>query len=200
MAEQKKPPLGEATTRQSVSIVMGDELTTGFPSGVSYATYRAMRKDPTIALARGLIGAAALAGSWSVEADDDAPDDSVSLIGDIFPSMREQIMEHAVFGGVDFGWGGFEKVFAERGGRIILHKAKPLLPDITTIMVTSDTGAFDGYRQVHAVTGQYVRLTTDKCLHIPSRVEGTQWYGTPLLENARTVCETWQTADKGAAA
>jgi len=204
LASQTGKPkhLAELTTAQVVSYVsmIGGDLPRSLPSGVTYQTYRDLRKDPTIALARSMLAASVLSGSWSIEADDDVPDDMVALIDDTFMSMREQIMEPAVlFGDVDFGWQGYEKVFEEDGGKVILKKLKPLLHDITTIQIEKETGVFAGYKQVNSSTGQDIILTADKCLHIAFRVEGTQWYGSPLLENARSVCTKWTDADAGAA-
>jgi len=195
----KKPKLGELTSSQLVSYTfVGDTMYRRFPSGVTYQTYRDLRRDPTIAMARGLLGAAVLAAGWSIESDEDTPKDVVKLIDEDFMPIREQLVEAAIFGGVDYGWQGFEKVFEADGGAIRLAKMKPLLPDITTIKIDAATGAFAGYEQVRP-DGQTVLLPLENCLHIAFRVEGTQWHGESLLENARAIQEKWDAADTSAA-
>ena len=161
----------------------------------SYATYRTIRRDPTIALARTLAAAPILIGGWTVEADDDVPDERKDLIADwVFP-MRDHIMETALlFGHVDFGWQSYEKIFEYKDGRIVLKKLKPLLPDITQIMVASSTGAFAGLYQ----SRDDLTLSLAKSLLISFRVEGTNWYGEGLLEGVRLTYNKWADADTGA--
>lgn len=198
------PEIRELTPPQLVGVRYGSSTTPGQSELVSsnpatYKDYREIRKDPTVALARSCMGMAVLAGAWSVEADDDAPEGAEDLVYDLV-EMREAIMEPAVYAGIDYGWWGAEKVFAVEDGLVRLHKLKSLLPDLTTILIDEMTGAYRGYQQTHATTGALIKLDTTKCLHIGYRVEGTQWYGYPLLENVRLVQKKWDTADKGAEA
>jgi len=190
---------GEKTKQQLISSTVGyPYLRRELPTGVSYKTYRDIRKDPTVALGRRLVTSAVLAGSWSVECDDDIPNGIVRFIKENFVPIREQVMESAVKASIDFGWVGFEKVFEVKEGRITLKKLKPLLHDITEIMIWPETGAFAGFRQQDG-KGGYVYLPVPKCLHIGFEVEGTQWYGYPLLENVRAIHDKWEAADAGAA-
>ncbi len=168
-----------------------DELT--LRKDATYATYRAMRKDPTLALARALSVAPVTAADWSIEADDDAPKDADEFIQDMLMPMREPLVETAMFGGIDFGWAPFEKVFEQTGNEWRLRKIKPLLQDPTVIMVLREHGEFDGFKQ------DQLRIPVEQALNIPFRVEGTNWYGASLLENARAVYTQWQEANDGAA-
>jgi len=162
------------------------------PSAVTYDTYRAMRTHPTIALARALTVAPIVGSEWSVENVKDAPDEAVDLIKEDLFGIRPQIMEQALYAGIDFGWMSWEKVFDIRGNRLHLRKLKPLLHDITSIFIDKITGAFAG------VENNSVTLELERTLLIPWRVEGTNWYGIPLLENARKVYDRWFQVDDGA--
>lgn len=192
------PKIGELTGKQTVITTYGGLGALGSaqqPLPASYDTYREIRKDPTIALARALSIAPILAAEWSVEADDKSPDGAVSIgeaqefIKQQFLPTRELFLERALFGGCDFGHQGFEKVFEYRDGRIVLKKFKPLLQDLTELLVDEGTGAFAGFRQ------KKTDVPLSNCLLIPFRVEGTNWYGEPLLENAR---EPWNQKRKAA--
>lgn len=185
---------GEQTRAQQVVVSYGagaQDLTNPLPQ--SYDTYRAMRKDPTIALARALTIAPVVAGEWVVEADDEVDEERIKFIRDRFLPMREPILQQTLLGGIDFGWQPFEKVFKQQDGRIVLKKLKPLLQDITTILVDRQTGAFAGFRQ------ELNTLPLANCLLISFRVEGTQWHGAGLLENIRATYNKYIEADAGAA-
>lgn len=163
-------------------------LTSPLPK--TYKTYRELRKDPTIALARAVSVAPIMASSWDLEGEDE---ERVEFIRKQLLPQRDLIVEPALYGGIDFGWQGFELVYGDEGGRTTLRKVKPLLHDITEVMVHGETGAFAGYRQGS------VDVPVEACLHVAFRVEGTQWYGQSLLENARAACEQWREANAGAA-
>jgi len=171
--------------------VYGGDLSLTLPA--TYDTYRAMRRDPTIALARQLTIAPVIAAEWSVEADEGVPDEITTFIAEQFLPVREPFIESALLGGVDFGWQPFEKVFDLREGRIVLAKLKPLLQDMTVISVVGGSGAFAGFRQHQTV------VPLECSLLISFRVEGTSWYGSSLLENARATYNKWVDANDGAA-
>ncbi len=162
----------------------------------TYAAYRLLRKDPTIALGRGLLVSGVLAGSWSVEAAEGTPDALVDFVATLLP-LREQIMRAAVgYGRVDFGWMPFEKIFIVDNGLISLH-LKPLLHDMTTILIDR-TGSFNGYRQSNMLTAVPIDVPVEQCLHIAFDVEGSNHYGVPLLENIRAAQVSWTDCDAGA--
>ena len=192
MSVTDRPKTGESTGRQ-ISIwgtMLWSQLNI-WPA--SYVTYRRIRKDPTIALARALSISPIVAGHWSVEADDDVPDEMVEFIQQQFLPIRQPLLTSALLGGIDFGHAAFEKVFGlDEDGLIELRKLKPLLPDITRIMVETDNGAFAG------VTNTGHVLPPEKVLLIPFRVEGSNWYGEPLLENVRETYNEWRQANVGA--
>lgn len=191
----------EQTGTQAVVISSGWRMdaTTPNPLPVSYDTYRIIRRHPTIALARALSAAPVIAGKWSIDADDDASDEAMSLIRDEVMPKRADIVGPAMYGGIDFGWQGFELVYGNRNGtRTGLDEAKQLLQDLTTILADAKTGKFAGYKQ-SPTSGTSVTLRLPYTLHIGFRVEGTQWYGQSLLENARLQYNQWIDANDGAA-
>lgn len=194
-----KPALEEVTGTQLVASSGSSELTKSLPK--SYATYRAMRTDPTIAMVRALSAAPVVAGEWSIEADDDVDEDRISFIqGQLMP-LREPLVEMAMLGGSDFGWQGFEKVFAysqKDAGRIIIRKVKSLLQDMTKILIDKDTGVFAGFGQTTA-DGKDILLPLDNSLLISFRAEGTQWHGQSLMENARGAYTNWNETNAVAA-
>ncbi len=160
----------------------------------SYATYRRMSKDPTIALGMALSIAPVLASTWSVEGEDE---EQVEFIEDTFLPIRSLIVETAMRGGIMFGWQPYEKVYGLKNGRVTIVKIKPLLQDITTIQVDKSTGAFNGFKQ-QPFGGASMVLDVEYALLINFRVEGTNWYGRALLDNSLDVYNEWREANKTA--
>ncbi len=162
----------------------------------TYAAYRLLRKDPTVALGRGLIVSGVQAGSWSVEATEGTPDTLIAFVETLMP-LREEIIRAAVgYGRVDFGWMPFEKIFIVKKGLLTAH-LKPLLHDMTIILIDA-TGNFNGYRQSNTLTAVPIDVPVEQCLHIAFDVEGSNHYGVPLLENIRGIQTSWTDCDKGA--
>jgi hypothetical protein len=193
-SETKTPKTGQVTGRQSVvttSGAFGSAFGGQGPLPASFKTYREMRKHPTIALARALSIAPILAANWTVEADKGVDEEVTDFIFEQFVPGRRGFLATALFGGCDFGHQGYEKVFEADGGYVCLKKLKPLLQDITEILI-EDNGGFAGFKQ------KDVEVPLENCLLIPFRVEGTDWYGQPLLENCRASWEKWRKADDGA--
>jgi hypothetical protein len=187
------PRVNEQTASQDANVSVGFGINyLSDPLPVSYDTYRTMRKDPTIALARAMAIAPIVAGEWMVEADDEIDEERVKFIQDQFLGIREPFIDSSLHGGIDFGWQPFEKIFEEKDGKIILKKLKPLYHDITTILVDQKTGAFQGFQQ------RSEDLPLANSLLISFRVEGTKWHGQSLLENIRTTYNQWTTASETA--
>ena len=184
----------ELTGRQDVTYLYDAEITRSTLKFGTYDAYRDLRKDPTIALGRRLLVSGILAGSWSVEQDDDTRAVVVDFVKSLIP-LRESIMRPIVgYGRVDFGWMPFEKIFEIING-LVTMRLKPLLHDITTILIDGQ-GNFAGYRQRNAPTP--VDIPLEKCLHIAFDVEGANLYGAPLLENVRATQISWTDCDDGA--
>lgn len=186
------PTPGEKTGSQVIATA--GRLFGQSPLPASFETYRRMRKHPTIALARALSIAPIVAADWSIEKrDDDVPDEWVDFIKDQLFPIREPLVQDALEGGTDFGHQPWEKVFAPTDdGLIGLKKLKPLLHDITEILVAKGSGAFEGFKQ------KDITVPLENSLLIPFRVEGTAWHGQPLLENARNAWNDWHASNDGA--
>lgn len=168
------------------------------PLPASYATYRTIRKHPTIALARALRTAPVVSAEWSVEADDGVPEDRIDFIERVFFPIREPLVSTAMEGGIDFGWQPYELIFVSDDprfpGQVVVKDFKPLLHDITTILVVPRIGTFNGFEQSQTQT----IVPVEQCLLIPFRQEGGNLYGQSLLENARADYNRWVKAQEGA--
>ena len=162
------------------------------PAG--YETYRRMRRDPTIALARALAIAPVVAGNWTVEADADVPQEVRGWIDKQFLTVREPLLETILkHGYVNFGHQGFELVWGlDAQGRQCIVRFKPLLPDITEILL-DDHGGLAGLRQ------RDVELTGVNAMLVSFGGEGSDLHGEPLLENVREVWNDWRKANEVAA-
>jgi len=138
------------------------------------------------------------AGSWNIEADEDVPAEVTEFIEHILP-LREDFLFNAIaYGKVDYGWCGFEKIFKTDGIRIYIEALKPLLHDITTILITKQ-GHFNGYRQTSLGLGvMAIDVPPEKCLHTAFGVEAGNYYGMPLLENIRQTMDDWKDCNDGA--
>lgn len=175
----------------------------------TYDSYRTIRKQPTVALARAFAIAPVVAAEWSMDADDPDParpdemDERVRFIQDQLMPIRDDIVQTAMECRVDYGWCPFEKVFEvrkwERRPRTMLKKLKPLLVDLTDIRVNQETGAFNGFQQPPGITKtEYVDLDPEYSLLINWEVEGCNYYGRPLLEHVRRTYRNWEDANAGA--
>ena len=162
------------------------------PAG--YETYRRMRRDPTIALARALAIAPVVAGKWTVEADADVSEGIRGWIDKQFLTVREPLLETILqHGYVNFGHQGFELVWGlDAQGRQCIVRFKPLLPDITEILI-DEHGSLAGLRQ------RKVDLLGASAMLVSFGGEGSSLYGEPLLENVREVWNDWRKANEVAA-
>lgn len=197
-ADLTKEKTASQTASQAVSVSYGGQETLTRDSTVvgTYAELRAIRSDPTVALARGLLVACIRAGSWGLEADEDVPDERKEFMRHIL-TIRDDFLYNTVsFGLVDFGWQGFEKIYAIRDNRIVIEYLKPLLPDFTSILVT-ETGRFNGYRQ-RPGAGNDIDLAVDKSLHTAYGVEAGGLYGRPLLADVHEAYDMWHESNDGA--
>lgn len=155
-----------------------------------YATYQEMLSDPTIAFARMLCVAPLVTVGWSYEEKEGAPDGAKECIQESLEPWRMDILKAAMEGYIDYGWTPFEMVYSVEDNKAYLCKAKRLLQNETLILVSVTTGEYLGLRQFDW-RGQNVDLGIYDSLHIAIDVEGTNWYGRALLENARTMWDQW---------
>jgi len=187
----------EKTSIQSTSVYrpFGNSYILPKPSAVTYDTYRKIRKNPTIALVRTLIAAGITGASWQLSTDPRAPSSAAKLIEDELFPFHNLVVERSVLGGCDFGWQPYELVLARRpSGATGVAKIKPLLQDITDIVVDKKGSAIGLVQRSSDVT-----LNLPDTLLFSFRVEGSNWYGEPLLETSRAVFDQWTALGTAAA-
>ncbi len=191
--------LDEQTGPQSLSISAFGVSTLGKNLQASHNTFRTIRRHPTVSLARALQVATVAAAEWSIEADDEVEDERIRFIQGQYMPIRRQFVDTAMRGGIDFGWQGWEQVFEIANGQFRLARLKPLLHDITDILVEAKTGDLVAYQQELQFGGSgAVILPANRLLHIGFRIEGSNWFGESLLENARLTYNQWITTNDAA--
>ena len=148
------------------------------PPAGDYATYRLMERHPVIAMSMAIQFAPIRLIEPSFEAKGNGDKTRGEFIRDnlypLWPSLLRDLLR-----GISRGYQSFEKVYEHRDGRWHLAKLKPLIQDLTEIIVDRQTGAFKGIKQAG------VELPPEKVFHFVNDGEGTDWYGTPRMENVR---------------
>ena len=190
--ERGQPPVhfGEKTGFQAVITSPWVMRWAAVPA--TYATYREIRKNSTIALARELAVSPILAADWTVDADKNTPAEWKEMIAATFMPLRDEFLATALyFGDIDFGYQCWEKIIEPKDGYLKLTRLKQLLHDITEICI-GHKGGFIGVRQL----GQDLGLHNS--IHVGFRVEGSYLYGVPLLENVRQIYNWWTDCNEGA--
>lgn len=138
--------------------------------------------------------------------------------------VRLGLLRHAINGMVDFGWQTFEKILRPVRDQdtnetlIGIARLKPLLQDFTEITI-DDNGNFTGIfnlplvlnfgdplnsktsdtsgRNRFSMIGE-TELSVDECVIFARGVEGTNWYGEPLMRRAEYAYDRWLEADAAA--
>lgn len=176
----KSPPVGETTKSQQqsgiASFMVGSNLINVL-SG-TYTTYRRMRSNPTVALARMVATAPIRTSSWSIEASDRADNTMVEFIQDHINRLWPELIKNVLLA-LDYGFSPFEKVWELRDGRLSLRKLKPLLVDKTKLLINKDDGGFEGFQQ------DGIRVAPEKCFLFTNDGEAGDLYGRSRHENIR---------------
>ena len=184
------PNLGENTRGQSrsastLNMVGGITIPgMGIPTGGDFAVYRAMRMNPTIALAREFarmpIEAATI--TFTNPSDKTVPDVQTKFIESVLKKQWPTFIYNALYA-LDYGFKPFEKIYEiERVNgvvRVVLKRLKPLRVDDTKIRVDKDTGRFEGVRN------KSVDLGPEKCFVYTNDGEDDDCYGRSRHENIR---------------
>lgn len=170
---------------------------------------RKMREHPTVGFVRDLYMAPILAADWTVVSDGPEFREAEKLIYDQAIRSRRRVLRNVLRGLMDFGWQGFECVwrYDPDHKKIKLKKLKPLLQDITTILVDAH-GELIGLRNEPTYLGNLQHLTNqfgtgvdlfaEEKAVFSRDVEGTNWYGQPLMLRVQEPWESWQETEKGA--
>lgn len=152
-----------------------------------YWTYREMLANPTVQIARAAAMAPVKKMEWTFDADDDTPDEITEFVSEAITRLREPIVGQACRA-CDFGFQAFEVVWVydAEGGRVVPSFVKPLLPDLTNLMVN------EGGELVQ-VANTGATLSRGRFLVYSYDVEGDDWYGRSRLENIRdTAWRAWK--------
>lgn len=187
----KRPDIGEQSRGQQnrgFGGLFGSMGGAGFgvPLGGTFNTYRLMRRNPTIALARAIARAPLKAAEWTYQKrDDDVPDEWVSFIKGALNPLRRSFISDTLRA-LDNGFQAFEKVFEIRKGRLTYQKLKPLLPDNTQPLIDEQTGQFRGARNFG------VTLPCEKVFWFANDSEAGNFFGEPRSENVRSEWSAWE--------
>lgn len=190
--EVKPPTLGEQTSRQVAMISPFFDIPGfGKPQPSTIKTYRKMRSNPTIAIARMAATAPIKAAPWSFEASDEAPKGAIELIENTLESVLRLIVRE-MLRSLDLGHYPFEIVWEAKEARefglpmaLVPRKIKPLLPEKTEVLIDKSTGAFAGLKQ-----GK-VTLEPVESLLFTYDGEAGNFYGRPRNENIRKPWSAW---------
>jgi hypothetical protein len=197
----EQPRLGEQTEQQArflapptlfgqplqAGIISTDGLGFADPFPGTYPNYRRMSSNPTLALAKAVKTGPLLASAWGWQAKDkETPDEIVAFIRDMLDPMRPFVLNDMLFA-LDMGNQSFELVWERETGtkpklpatRYVIRKIKPLLQELTTVLVDPKTGQFKGLQN-----GQ-TTLNPGECFHFPYDMRAGNWYGRSLHENVR---------------
>ena len=142
----------EITGPQISTYVGHDGELTGTTPYSWATTLKKMKCHPTVKMARFLSIAPVLSAKWTIDIHDDL-ESQEEEIREVFEHQilrhRQRLVATALLGLIDWGWSPFEVVWD--GFDIV--KFKPLLQDITHIMIDPGSGDFAGFLQRHNVTG-----------------------------------------------
>ncbi len=196
---------GEATGGQVLAVGgVGDgPMGGGRMLAGTYATYRRMLADPTIALARAVATAPLLASPWSYECKDGTPDAWVHLVRDALEPLQQKLKKDCLRAW-DMGWQPFELVWKSRRTSpeeglpavvVTYERIKPLLPDIATPLV-DQRGRLVGLRNGRVLSPG--ELPADKVWVYVYDQEGDDYFGRSRLENCREDWNDWRAANDNA--
>lgn len=183
---------GEKTGKQPVSggsglaLMVSKEVGAGEPPKGTFKTYREMRRNPTIAMARVAATAPIKSADITFKKKEGVTDAVLDFIEDqVRPYWRHFCSQS--LNALDFGVTVFEIVYGmtnDGGPRITVDKLKPLWIDDTVIQI-DDMGRYQGVKQ-----GK-IELPAEKTLRYSYDVEGTNWWGRSRHENVRQEAWTW---------
>ena len=156
---------------------------------------REMRVDPTIAIARDLLIASIHSAEWIVEGSPAAPATAVDYVNTEIQKWRGHLITTGVAGLIDFGWQAYEKIYGLNPDQSLkIVKLKSLVPDKTEILVDPDNGNFTGILQEM----DWIELSLQEVLLLNWQIDGTDWYGRPLMKNVEQSYGDWNDSNTSA--
>jgi hypothetical protein len=147
-------------------------------------------KHPTIKVARLLSIAPAVITQWTT--DGDAPDEVHKHIVDYILPRRLDIVRDAMLGMMDWGWAPFERVLNEDQ---TFSRLKPLLQELTTILVDPENGDLLGLYQPMIGNAEEIELMEPDGIVFYQNVVGTEWYGQGDTPDALAAYNSWKDAE-----
>jgi hypothetical protein len=164
------------------------------PDAGTFATYRRISAHPTVALVMKMVTAPIVANTWGWMSKPGVPKERVDFVKQMIEPMRSTILTDGLRA-LAFGFAAFEKVWDASGDKMVLTKLKPLLPEITKILVDAN-GNFRGFRN-QSPDGTERNLTGNKPFLYTYDGECGNYYGRSRHENVRvTWCQAMQTAER----
>lgn len=210
--EQTMPQI--PTAKGSGRVVVGSS--TGGNSGNEFfptppaniATWREMRLDPTLALARAIANAPVRTANVSVvSTGGDVPDEYVEMVDEFVKTHWSKLITSALFAR-DYGFQPFELVYAVRDGMVVVADIKALLPDITQVVLDMHgdyVGLVNGAAHTESSDLKTLRkkngvvvLPPEKTLWIVNGREGDNYYGESAMERARKAWDEYNKIRKKA--
>lgn len=187
--QQYKPEPGEQTGKQD-----GTRASFSYPSDLkgyddppagTIRTYRRMRQNPTLALARIVATMPIRTADIAFETrGNDVPEGVVAFVQNVMEPLWPRLLKD-VLTALEFGFAAFEKVWLYRGGRLVYDRLKSLVPETVQMLEDPCTGAFRGVRQGG------IDLPPNKCLWYGYDSEAGNPYGRSRNENVRKVWHEW---------
>ncbi len=178
--EQTTAQVAERTGPGSLASFMSDGSTLAAPDPATYKTFREMRKNPTIALARAVATAPIRTAQVGYEVAEgfEVPPDRLEFVSREMKSIWVRLVADMSFG-LDYGWAPFEIVYTMKNDLIGFDRIKPLLVDKTVAVADKETGRFAGLKQ-----GE-VTLPLGKSFIYTHDQEADDVYGRSRHENVR---------------
>jgi len=163
-----------------------------------YRKAREIRRDPTIRMVRELSMAPLLMAEWEYVAADDAPPGAKELVESVMTQMRLPLLRTSLAGMCDYGWQPYEVIAEQRDDGVSVPRVKPLLQDLTHILVNAADGTYFGLRQTPTVGTRigWVYLLDQQSFVISQDVEGTNWYGEPTLRSLEKTYDESEVVNK----
>jgi hypothetical protein len=154
------------------------------PDAGTLATYRRISAHPTVALVMKMVTAPVVANSWGWMTKPGTPQAWTDFVKHMLSPMRTSVLNDGLRA-LAFGFAGFEKVWEVRNRQYVLTKLKPLLPELTQVLVDS-RGNFLGLRNTSPQAEPRDLLGTKAFLYTYDGECGN-YYGRSRHENVRVV-------------
>ena len=196
MAKEQTGP--QLTGIGTVRLMSADVLLPVMPA--TYNTYRGIASDPTIALAMKLSHAPIIDSSWTIESEDDINDDVIQFCQKQMNEIRDRYIRSALYGTTVFGWQSYELIWGKDENLMTTVRLKPLLQDITKVIMNRMNGEMVGVRQYDyfSIEQLFPTIKMNKVLFVNLDQEGDYYYGKSRIESIRETFNDYNRASVGA--